>query len=898
MARQQLGKRSTANANVIDLMMTLDATRHRNFTLIVLLLMRDLSPLHGIQAPPRGTVTPGNSSTPNNTDNTASSHLIDERLPGNLNVQIFSSMDETTTNSILVRHRTALALKDHVDLVPKMTKSGISLNCTPGNLSMASAIRKNCSQRSTSRLRVTETSTSPQSSLLRAGHLAATLATFSLLNGTHTSNKASGKSAHLAIFSDETVQEDQEFNPFSWNKLKDLEKQEVWEVVSNEAVEGEAPVNKSSDIPVLMPRSLGAVPLHPDNKAVDSRSTQLSTRAMDGAVMSSDYPEDDLVYTCAGRCGDDRIFPCSCSALCMVYRTCCENFSQDCPDSALAGRSRFRDLIMSDVVCGQDSVFMISSCPRETDRETGEELPGGSVAEDGRLQRGGGNTVRWLHHGMKSSTTMESLPPPKLDSPRSIADKLKRAALRAPLTDLKSGITYINSTVYDCHREKNNSSSSSPSLWALKLEHVKTNPKTLEDLIPLGSSSQYEPRFNIALLMRHLCIRSLIETCPSEAHGKESEENYAAKCVEFFALTVRDNWDKEKYRNRYCAYCNDREKYRYVLKHNLNLPFRSNILQMLMTVKDGVYNIQVRPPAFIGPRSLSWIQATCELSSDSQVDLQGPGEQERLSTLGQGSTCTVKCTLPEYTVRPDGYCKAAYMAKFALSDSGFPPLCPEALLGLAKYISCGMQHKIESMPHAEFRPSTGSILLDSRTNKTLYIFKIEIDLPYQHQLFFSGFPEETFVNWRHLEILVKSFDEYRRRRDICAGTNDAKDRHTSDIQEVTPTAFDVFCNLANCSRLLERSIGDPIDRTKTVTYCTSPVSQSRYYEEGTLVCKESFTYSKEAEEIEDFRKSPCFFHLENIQMGRGTGSSIRAWKGESLLEKCLLATAAIMMKRR
>ncbi|GFO35255.1 hypothetical protein PoB_006176000 [Plakobranchus ocellatus] len=70
-----------------------------------------------------------------------------------------------------------------------------------------------------------------------------------------------------------------------------------------------------------------------------------------------------LTFTCQGRCGKKISFPCSCSATCVIYGTCCDNMAQDCPHVWEEGLTKFDLIRTSDFICDQNSIYTIVSCP-------------------------------------------------------------------------------------------------------------------------------------------------------------------------------------------------------------------------------------------------------------------------------------------------------------------------------------------------------------------------------------------------------------------------------------------------------------------------------------------------------------------------------------------------------
>ncbi|KAK3768276.1 hypothetical protein RRG08_031068 [Elysia crispata] len=507
-------------------------------------------------------------------------------------------------------------------------------------------------------------------------------------------------------------------------------------------------------------------------KIVDSRSFNMTPPMIDIEN------EEALVYTCADKCGEERISPCSCSALCVVYDTCCENFSQDCPHILQDARHTFEDLIASDKFCSVDGVFIISSCPTHVEinnMETNELRPNKTVMAEEILKELSENVTDF-----ESLTT--SFSPVSLED--TLEERLVTATLRAPVTDASSRITYINKTVYDSHKHEDNNYF----VWALKLNYVYTNPKSLEDLGDLEDLDQHEPLFNRAILSRHLCMAAITKSCPATWHAQKGEENSERKCSEFFGLIFSKKVQRFN-RNRFCAYCHEGRNTTYSLRNKIIVIQRENNLRMLMTINQaGRYTITVRYPHFYNSFSTSWSKASCKPASEtSRVKLQG---NLTSITPGQRSVCSVKCYNYGYTLRRDGNCKTPQAAKVAVSDDGLAPLCPKALPGIARFMSCGLQSMIHTMPHAEFRRPTASIQIDSETGKTLYVVILEVDMVFPYREFFSTTDEESLINWRHLEVLAKSLKRYRLANALCGGTDSNTNNFRSDRKQITSHSFE------------------------------------------------------------------------------------------------------------
>ena len=66
---------------------------------------------------------------------------------------------------------------------------------------------------------------------------------------------------------------------------------------------------------------------------------------------------------------------------------------------------------------------------------------------------------------------------------------------------------------------------------------------------------------------------------------------------------------------------------------------------------------------------------------------------------------------------------------------------------------------------------------------------------------------------------------------------------------------------------LEKSIGPALD-TITTTFCMSALSTPNYHEEAILVCRATLVYAPDARVVAEFLDSPCFSHLDDVQLER------------------------------
>ena len=90
---------------------------------------------------------------------------------------------------------------------------------------------------------------------------------------------------------------------------------------------------------------------------------------------------------------------------------------------------------------------------------------------------------------------------------------------------------------------------------------------------------------------------------------------------------------------------------------------------------------------------------------------------------------------------------------------------------------------------------------------------------------------------------------------------------------------------------MERSLGPVAETQNITTYCMSPLSEMDHYDIVPLVCKEAFAFYSDAEAIKDFRGSPWFSNLDNIQMVYSNVSNISSDEARLLSTLCILVIA-------
>ncbi|GFO11109.1 hypothetical protein PoB_003761400 [Plakobranchus ocellatus] len=166
-------------------------------------------------------------------------------------------------------------------------------------------------------------------------------------------------------------------------------------------------------------RSENGTDLYGDEPSLSLREhPQDNNNLNPGPLPDIDDIDHSLIFTCEGRCGEKLSFPCSCTATCVVYGSCCNNITQDCPEVWQEGWARFEHITRADLVCDENLVYQISSCPGPVK----EAVIGGE---------------RWLANSKKPM-----LKKVNVSSPSS-------SDLRGPVMDNHTTTTVCLSTVYD-----------------------------------------------------------------------------------------------------------------------------------------------------------------------------------------------------------------------------------------------------------------------------------------------------------------------------------------------------------------------------------------------------------------------------------------------------------------
>ena len=487
-----------------------------------------------------------------------------------------------------------------------------------------------------------------------------------------------------------------------------------------------------------------------------------------------DQLDEKLKFSCRENCGEINPFPCGCSPVCVVYGTCCDDIAQSCPHVLQEGRSKFGHLLGADVVCHQDFISKIVSCPEQghLPENQGKNLSKDLVKDVTTNVNDDNIAILWRSTTEKSpepyvNSSIYSKFLPREDTHTEVKqtgrEKFNMALLlSAPVTDTVSGFTFRNKSIYDC----NNMSGDSYFLWPLRLEYMKDTPQSLEDLEHLLSADNRYLPLNQQIPMSHRCHPDVVRKCNNFSDSEISNKEYTEKCKSGTAL-VYSSLGNTHYANRFCAFCNE-GRHNWLILHRVNIeffPVGERYVRM-STSPTGGYDLELGRHVTVDSH-ISWISAQCSISGDST-------EQNRSLSSSHGhsdqTVCVAQCQEPTFTLRPDGMCKARHVILAAVADDGLSPICPSVLLQLRQFINCSLNHLSSKLKRAELTTSRVSVLLDTRVNKTLYALQLIIHLPTLSTTW-SGIDQasEFLTNLNHLAVVAKSLKRYQLSHDLCAG---------------------------------------------------------------------------------------------------------------------------------
>ena len=222
---------------------------------------------------------------------------------------------------------------------------------------------------------------------------------------------------------------------------------------------------------------IGSQPLPIQNVAVSEEDRRI------GVLVSSPW-----LISCAGRCGGISSLPCACHAQCHVYNNCCHDFAAQCPLNAREADNLLRSVGQppkvqclktkeySDhsgpiVTSGR---FVVSSCPKTKmpDIRSFENVINDNPADivfGIKLDSG-------VVDPLDEKATTPTNTPASLSTDYS-PGYFNTLVDNIPITDLVTGISYVNRAIFECHLGAENN----PAVdWRLltSLAHNVSRPDT------------------------------------------------------------------------------------------------------------------------------------------------------------------------------------------------------------------------------------------------------------------------------------------------------------------------------------------------------------------------------------------------------------------------------------
>ena len=627
-----------------------------------------------------------------------------------------------------------------------------------------------------------------------------------------------------------------------------------------------------------------------------------------------DTLDQKLTFTCRDKCGLEISFPCGCSPVCVVYGTCCDDMAHDCPHVLQEGLSRFGHLLGVELLCEEDSVSKITSCPvpvspvdlesqqenatRETERmresDNGNRSSStmfGSVLS--RVREDGHNTHvnDRFNHGTNDSSELTTT---GTKFRKTAIDKINQALLlAAPITDAVSGFTFLNKSIYDCHGMPG----ASLYTWSLRLEYSYSTPLSLEDIEPLlKSNNVYVPTFNRQILTPHLCLPNAIQRCKSLTDFALLSEDDKGRCHNSTAVVISNAGMGATYANKFCAYCNEGRHNKLWLQTANTVNFRSYELQVLLSLpRTDHYSLNV---VNVLGSPVSWLGAQCSVSDSKTPPHQPRHHESSFSVQTEQTECPAQCEGKDFTLSRDGMCKAHHMLLVALADNSLPlPATIESPL-LTNFLSCGLKALSPGLRYADFHPATvtGAVSLDTRVNKTLRVFTLHMDLP----TLISNKAE--FVNiFNYVAILARSLKAYRISNSITESIHE-EERMKTSVKTITSLSLSQELSYNSYRHLFINYTyqlrGSLVDGENTTTVCSGYIFEYRRRIESprTLICTENSIFERDAEMIAAVSNSKCFDLLHDAATElNGCDSLSDGYKTLAWIEYLFISALSIIL---
>ena len=577
------------------------------------------------------------------------------------------------------------------------------------------------------------------------------------------------------------------------------------------------------------------------------------------------FPKDDIETTpsgsCLGKCGMPQGLPCSCSSTCVVYKNCCEDFEELCPEEILTGLYLYQDYLSVEVEC-LHQYFTISSCGLEniwnTDSSRIPQVDTLNITNDAR----------------------SGFHPPGGKSLHNTTENLLKMIRDVPITDETTGLVYRTKDIFNCFA----SNESKPRLWNTRIELNKFGAirifDELSNLLDRDKEPIYTPPTN-AVIGHGLCLTNsqetkLIETCDlSKIHTEEGLKHglsWKNKCNNFTSYVVLD---KIKYKNKYCAYCTFSRTIDTKPFTGIDVKNDHSFSVSVSIVNNAELNLAYNYVDTTGSRHGPWTEISCQLG------------QSKRSNVCNISKCNVG-----FTLRPSGICCKFQELMFILPEDEYQ-ITKCQFQRFHSFLKCRMASMFDFPTKSVNRKKDTENLLvsNSNTNENLWVFSFYhyIDdtwkFEYPSNLYF-----EVFFK---LMSAAKDFKHYRKQQFdahpelIRESANGGLETITLDWPKNIKPGVE---ELADSLSMMDR--GKLLDwYNTTVCFCSTYIKLSCY-----MNCMTDGVYEKELVHFGNLSSDKCFSafmdHSEASQCNRGDSLLDRS----HFLKVILLFTLVLLMK--
>ncbi|GFN81770.1 hypothetical protein PoB_000827600 [Plakobranchus ocellatus] len=359
--------------------------------------------------------------------------------------------------------------------------------------------------------------------------------------------------------------------------------------------------------------------------------------------------------SCYHRCGNVASFPCSCEERCVVHNNCCKDLAQACPTLYHLALQKFRVLRSANVRCDEKTaVFMIDSCP------TNQHFAVKAPSDDN------------FSFQSDNVTLPNSVPPQtqRKDNKATLLD----ITLNAPITDVDTGITYANFSIYECNKMPASvtvaqSKGRVKGTWSVGLGSFETNFfLTLNKFQRTIDFSQfsYVPPPSQPSLSGVMCFGQEIFSCISQFFppmrnqivcNVSAHEYYKNQLIPNPFVDLETNIPLEHHK---CAWCLFR--YRKFNGGPYEDRFLANGLRILVSLSENSETVIFNQLNAEDRKVLPWSSWTCDASSFTNIQ-------------GIKHSChLLKCS-GNYALIPERECKLmvavflAFQASFVLGET-------------------------------------------------------------------------------------------------------------------------------------------------------------------------------------------------------------------------------------